>query len=105
MTMEHDTRLIDGALSAAEEYALLTGEEIRAASMETSNQYNGIVLAKAVVIVQTRLRCRSLRSLSRLIGRSHSTINRYAKGFPLRESDFQHAMRDLAVAISEGAAR
>src|SRR5271163_4310262 len=70
--------IAEDALSAAEEYALLTGEEIFAASRETSRQYNGIVLAKAVVIVQTRLRCSSLAELGRRLGISRTMICRHA---------------------------
>jgi hypothetical protein len=92
-------------LSVAEEWARLTGEEVFDASRETSPQYNGLVLAKAVVIVQTRLRCHSLSRLGKLTGRGRAVMSRHARGLPLRESAFQHAMRDLAVALSEGTAR
>jgi hypothetical protein len=93
-------------LSVAEEYALLTGEEIFAASRETSNQYNGVVLAKAVVIVQTRLRCSSLVELGRRMGVSRGTICRYAGARRMISNQlFHHAIRDLAILLDEEGGR
>jgi hypothetical protein len=89
------------ALSAAEEYALLTGEEIFAASRETSRQYNGVVLAKAVVIVQTRLRCSSLAELGRRLHLSRSMMARHAKALPTSDHHFHRSMSDLAILLEE----
>ena len=93
--------IAEHALSVAEEYALLTGEEIFAASRETSRQYNGIVLAKAVVIVQTRLRCSSLAELGRRLGISRTMICRHAAAQPISNHSFLRAMRDLAILLDE----
>jgi hypothetical protein len=92
-------------LSVAEEYAQLTGEEIFAASQETSSQYNGIVLAKAIVIVQTRMRCSSLPALARLIGIGKVSMYRYAKARPVPKHVFHRAIRDLAILLDEEGGR
>lgn len=90
------------ALSVAEEYAQLTGEEIFVASQETSRAYNGQVLAKAVVIVQTRIHCSSLSELGRRIGISRSVVHRHAAARPISNPLFLRAMRDLAILMDEG---
>ena len=88
-------------LSAAEEYALLTGEEIFAASRETSRQFNGIVLAKATVIVQTRLRCSSPVELARRMGVGKSIVYRHIAARPISEHLFRRYLRDLAILLEE----
>ena len=97
--------IAEHALSVAEEYALLTGEEIFAASRETSRQYNGIVLAKAVVIVQTRLRCTSLADLGRRLHLSRSMISRHCHAHPISDHHFHRSMSDLAILMEEEGAR
>jgi len=89
------------ALSVAEEYAQLSGKEILAASQETSRIYNGRVLAHAVVIVQCRIHCLSLRELAKLIGMGRVTIYRYASGKPMSDWTFRKAIRDLAALLAE----
>jgi hypothetical protein len=88
-------------LSAAEEYALLTGEEIFAASRETSRVYNGLVLAKATVIVQTRIRCSSLKSFAKRLGISRPTLYRHVQAWPISDQIFARSMRDLAILLEE----
>jgi hypothetical protein len=88
-------------LSAAEEYAQLTGEEIFEASRETSKVYNGQVLSRAVVIVQCRIRCRSIRDLARATGIARVTMYRYANGMPKTDGTLRKALRDLAALLAE----
>jgi hypothetical protein len=88
-------------LSAAEEYARLTGEEIFAASRETSRQFNGIVLARATVIVQTRLRCSSPVELARRMGVGKSIVYRHIAARPISEHLFRRSLRDLAILLEE----
>jgi hypothetical protein len=88
-------------LSAAEEYALLTGEEIFAASRETSSIFNGRVLARAIVIVQTRIRCLSLPEFAKKMDIPRMTMYRHARGNPCSATVFRRAMRDLAILLDE----
>jgi len=89
------------ALSAAEEYALLSGEEIFAASQETSRIYNGRVLAKAVLLVQTRIQCHSLNELAKCLGIPRQTCYRRARGVPCSANTLHRALRDLAYYLDE----
>src|SRR5208337_4539860 len=93
--------IAEDALSVAEEYALLTGEEIFAASRETSRQYNGIVLSKAVVIVQVRLRCTSLAELGRHLRISRSVMSRHVSAHPISDHHFHRSMCDLVILMEE----
>jgi hypothetical protein len=97
--------LHEDALSAAEEYALLTGEEIFAASQERSNAYNGHVLAHAIVITQTRTRCLSLTVLAKKLGIGRVTMFRYARGVPCSDLVFRRALLDLGILLEEGVSR
>jgi hypothetical protein len=89
------------APSATEEYALLTGEEIFAASRETSRQFNGIVLAKAIVIVQTRTRCSNLTTLAKQLELGRVTLYRYVTGRPCNDTVFRRMLRDLAILLED----
>lgn len=89
-------------LSVAEEYARLTGEELAAASRETSRIYNGIVLARAVVIVQVKLHVSSLSKLARMLNRGTTIVYRWAEGtHPIRDTTLEHALRDLVFLLDE----
>jgi hypothetical protein len=92
-------------LSAAEEYAHLTGEEIFAASRETSKTYNGQVLARAVVIVQCRTHCMSLVNLAKAAGIGRVTMYRYASSKPITDGTLRKALRDLAALLEEEAGK
>lgn len=89
------------APSAAEEYAQLTGEEIFAASRETSRVLNGQILAKAIVIVQLRTRCSNLTALASRIGWGRVKIYRGLSGRPINDSVLCHALYDLASFLEE----
>jgi hypothetical protein len=89
------------ALTVAEEYALLSGEEILAASQETSRVYNGLVLAKVVLLVQIRLKCKSLSELAKRAGIPKSVIYRHARGAPSSTIISQRMLRDLACFLEE----
>jgi hypothetical protein len=88
--------------TVAEEYDLLTGEDIFAASAETSRIYNAQVLAKAIVIVQTRLRISSLSRMARMLGRGTTIVYRWAEGtHPIGATAMEHALRDLIFLLDE----
>jgi hypothetical protein len=93
------------ALSAAEEYARLSGEEIYAASQETSKKFNGMVLAKAVVLVQCRVKCMNLTDLALLLDVGRVTVYRWARGLPCSESLFRRALRELALLLADEGSR
>jgi hypothetical protein len=88
-------------LSVAEEYALLTSEEIFAASQETSRVYNGHIIAKAILLVQFRIRCRNLSEMAKRLGAPKNVLYRYAKGLPLSDHRLRRALRDLACFLDE----
>lgn len=85
----------------AEELAQLTGEEIFAAMRETSNKFNGIVLSKAVVIVQCKVKCLSLNELAKRMDVHKNAIYRYARGGPVTNATLRRALRDLACFLDE----
>jgi hypothetical protein len=89
------------ALTVAEEYAQLSGEDIFAATRETSKVYNGQVLAKAVLIVQTRMRCSNLTKLASYLGVGRVTAYRWVSGRPVTDYKFSSAMRNLAALLEE----
>jgi hypothetical protein len=92
----------EDARSVAEILANFSSQDLLNAEKETSTAYNAIVLSKAVVIVQTRIRCSSLKDLARRVGVSRGTISRYAGSTrPISDQLFHHAMRDLAILLDE----
>lgn len=91
----------DDRLSTAELLARFSGPEIFSASQETSRIFNGCVIAKAVVIVQTLVHCSSLLDLARRLHVSKSTLYRQVKGLPLSDPMFYRAIRDLALLLEE----
>jgi TPP-dependent indolepyruvate ferredoxin oxidoreductase alpha subunit len=88
-------------LSSAELVSRFSDAEIFSASQETTRIYNGKVLAKAVIIVQTRTHYSSLRELAKHMGVSKSVIYRQARGLPLSDQMFHRAIRDLALLLEE----
>jgi len=56
--------------------------EIEEAAGETSEQYEGIVLARAIRIVRRRLRLRSDYDLAKLLSTGRSSLYRAAAGRP-----------------------
>jgi hypothetical protein len=91
----------EDSLSPAELVARFSTEELFAASRETSLQYNGIVLAKALVIVQIRTRCTSLRETVQRIGIGKGTVYRWARGRGLSTPMLERALRQLAFLLWE----
>jgi len=88
-------------LSVAEEMALFSGEEMFAASQETSHRFNGMVLAKAVVIVQCRVKCLSLPELAKRASVGKNAMYRYARGGPCTNNTLRRALRDLSCVLDE----
>lgn len=87
--------------SPTEIVATFSGEELNAAAGETSNTYNGLVLARALVIVQTRTRCFSLQEFGERLGVGKSAVYRWAKGKPVSPSCYQRALHLLAMELFE----
>lgn len=88
-------------LSVAEELAHMSGEEILAASQETSKKFNGIVLSKAVLIVQCRVKCLSLSELAKRACVGKNAMYRFARGGPCGNTTLRRALRDLACFLEE----
>ncbi len=89
-------------LSPAEIVAGFTGTDLLAASTETSPIYDGLVISKAVAIVQHRLRCRNLLELKKRLNVSKTTLYRAYTAQPvLRHATFERLMSDLAVLLFE----
>lgn len=91
--------LDEDALTPAEVLASLPAEELLLASRETSRVYNGLVLAKAVVIVQTKLRCRFLNLLAHRMDIPTVTLYRWARGGPVSDKGMRHCLRELALTL------
>lgn len=85
----------------AELLARFTARELMEAQQETSRQYDGLVLARAVVIVQCRIRCMSIQELARKMGFSRNVLYRWASGSPLGPQFFRRAIRELALLLAE----
>ena len=90
-------------LTVQEELAALNGRELLAASKETTNVYNGIVLARACLIVQCRLRCHRPQDLLRHLNGGKARVYRWMRGTPISDSFFERAIRDLAFLLAEQA--
>jgi hypothetical protein len=91
----------DDTLSVREVLARFTGTDLLAASRETSAAYNGIVLAKAVVIVQCRLKILSLAQLAERLGVGKNTMYRWMRGKRMEDRTFHRAILDLALLLDE----
>lgn len=81
--------------TTAELLAQLDGEELLAASSESSNVFNGLVLARAVLLVQLRIRCPSLFDMAQRMGVKKNMIYRWARGIPITEGALRRALQEL----------
>lgn len=93
----------DDRLSSSELVGKFSDLDLLAAARETSKIYNGLVLAKAVAFVQTRLRCSSLSELAKRMGISRPTIYREVNGSPVSDLQFNRKIRELAALLEEEA--
>jgi hypothetical protein len=92
----------EDSTSPAELVAQFSGADLLAASQDTSPQYRGMVIAKAVVIVQTRLRCRNIYTLAKRMGISKSIMFRWATAKPVSSHHrFSRALRELAFQLAD----
>lgn len=85
----------------AELVAAFTDRELIAASTENSNVFNGLVVSRAVVIVQARTRCFSLFEFGERLGVGKNAIYRMAKGKPTTKGCYERTMRLLAMELFE----
>jgi hypothetical protein len=79
----------------AEMLAHLNGEELLAASRETSHVYNGHVLARAVLLMQLRSRCKNLRELAERMGTNKNRVYRWGKGTPATDAALHRGLQEL----------
>lgn len=87
---------IEDAISSAELVARFTALELLEAQRETSPTYNGLVLKHALLIVQCRIRCKSVTAMARHLGMSNNATYRWARGVPIQNRCFERGMRELA---------
>lgn len=87
--------------SPAELVASFTDKDLNAAARETSKVFNGLVLARALVIVQARTRCFSLQEFGDRIGVGRNAIYRMAKGKPVTNLWYERTIRLLALELFE----
>ena len=87
--------------SPAELVASFSDKELNAAARETSKVLNGLVLARALVIVQARTRCFSLQEFGHRIGVDKGAIYRMAKGRPVTNGCYERTIKLLAMELFE----
>jgi hypothetical protein len=97
LTVDTGALSSENSLTPAELVAAFSATELQIASTEESAKFNGIVLAKAIVIVQTRLRIHSLAILGKRIGVSRRALYYWAMGKPASRHKFEHYIRELAL--------
>ena len=91
----------EDALSPAGLVAGFTAVELAECRRETFRAYNGLVLARAVAIVQSRLRCFSRQALARKLQIGHTTIHRWSAGAPVSDRMLERRLLELAALLLE----
>jgi hypothetical protein len=93
----------EDSLSPAELVASFNAAEFLQASRETSSKYNGLVMARALVLVQIRLRCFSVTELARRMGIGRVAVYRWVAAKPMSSGRLERSLKDLAfLLLSEG---
>jgi hypothetical protein len=97
----HGVNLDSENATPSEIVSTFSDKELFEAARETSDIFNGLVLSRALVIVQARTRCFSLLEFGERLGMGKTSVYRWAKGKPTTAACYERAIRLLAIELAE----